>query len=261
MHFKSIFPLLGLAASASAQVSASQMTANIDQITQKSSETNDIAKSISITNFFSTGPQLINDFKDIIQIVTNDITSMNGGKSRRSLKARQECLDVENPEKCVEDLGEIVEDPSEILGDKRALRARQECLDVADPEQCLGDIGEILGDPAEILGDKRSVKTAGKKRQSPPAYSDSEQQGVCNAFRTFVMVHQELLKTVIGKHGLLSLTPFTQPIAHLLRALEGGVDTLAFGIIDTVPTCAQDAIQNKNSLDMTLQEAEDTYSQ
>ncbi len=75
------------------------------------------------------------------------------------------------------------------------------------------------------------------------------------------MVHQELLKTVIGKHGLLSLTPFTQPIAHLLRALEGGVDTLAFGIIDTVPTCAQDAIQNKNSLDMTLQEAEDTYSQ
>lgn len=56
MHFKSIFPLLGLAASASAQVSASQMTANIDQITQKSSETNDIAKSISITNFFSTGP-------------------------------------------------------------------------------------------------------------------------------------------------------------------------------------------------------------
>lgn len=27
-------------------------------------------------------------------------------------------------------------------------------------------------------------QTAGKKRQSPPAYSDSEQQGVCNAFRT-----------------------------------------------------------------------------
>ncbi|KAJ5265072.1 hypothetical protein N7505_007865 [Penicillium chrysogenum] len=281
MHFKSIFPLLGLAASASAQVSASQMTANIDQITQKSSETNDIAKSISITNFFSTGPQLINDFKDIIQIVTDDITSMNGGKSRRSLKARQECLDVENPEKCVEDLGEIVEDPSEILGDKRALRARQECLDVADPEQCVDDIGEIVADPGQILGNKRSVKvrheyasvsrwreganilnqTVGKKRQSPPAYSDSEQQGICNAFRTFVMVHQELLNTVIGKHGLLSLTPFTQPIAHVLRALEGGVDTLAFGIIDTVPTCAQDATQNKNSLDMTLQEAEDTYSQ
>lgn len=27
-------------------------------------------------------------------------------------------------------------------------------------------------------------QTVGKKRQSPPAYSDSEQQGICNAFRT-----------------------------------------------------------------------------
>lgn len=74
------------------------------------------------------------------------------------------------------------------------------------------------------------------------------------------MVHQELLKTVIGKHGLLSLTPFTQPIAQVLRVLEGGVDTLAFGIIDSVPTCAQEATQNKNSLDMTLEEAQNTYN-
>lgn len=74
------------------------------------------------------------------------------------------------------------------------------------------------------------------------------------------MVHQELLKTVIGKHGILSLTPFTQPIAAVLRTLEGVVDTLAFGIIDTVPTCAQDATQNKKSLDSTLQDAQDKYS-
>jgi len=74
------------------------------------------------------------------------------------------------------------------------------------------------------------------------------------------MVHQELLKTIIGKHGLLSLTPFTQPIAAVLRTLEGVVDTLAFGIIDSVPTCAQDATQNKNSLDSTLSDAQDTYS-
>lgn len=74
------------------------------------------------------------------------------------------------------------------------------------------------------------------------------------------MVHQELLKTVIGKHGILSLTPFTQPIAAVLRTLEGGVDTLAFGIIDSVPGCAQDATQNKNNLDSTLGDAIDTYS-
>lgn len=75
-----------------------------------------------------------------------------------------------------------------------------------------------------------------------------------------MQVHEELLKTVIGKHGLLSLTPFTQPVAAILRALEGVVDTLAFGIIDAVPTCAQDATQNKNSLDATLSDAQDTYN-
>lgn len=75
------------------------------------------------------------------------------------------------------------------------------------------------------------------------------------------MVHQQLLKTVIGKHGLLSLTPFTEPIAAVLRILENGVDTLALGIIDSVPTCAQDATQNLNSLDSTLGDALDKYSQ
>lgn len=73
------------------------------------------------------------------------------------------------------------------------------------------------------------------------------------------MVHQDLLRTVIGKHGLLSLTPFTHPVAAVLRTLEGGVDTIAFGIIDSVPTCAQDATQNKNNLDSTLSDAVDTY--
>jgi hypothetical protein len=65
---------------------------------------------------------------------------------------------------------------------------------------------------------------------------------------------------MIGKHGLLSLTPYTQPIAQLLRSLEGSVDALAFGIIDVIPTCAQDATNNKNSLDQTLATAIDIYS-
>lgn len=75
-----------------------------------------------------------------------------------------------------------------------------------------------------------------------------------------MQVQQTLLSTVIGKHGLLSLTPFTQPIAHLLRALEASVDALAFGIIDVVPTCAQDATENQNSLDSTLNDAIETYN-
>lgn len=71
---------------------------------------------------------MINGFKEIIQTVTNDITAMNGGddsESKRSLKARQECLNVEDVEECLEDLGEIVGDPSELLGgEKRSVNVR-----------------------------------------------------------------------------------------------------------------------------------------
>lgn len=56
MRFAPIASVLALAAAANAQVSASMMQSNIDQITELSSETNDIAKTISITNIFSTAP-------------------------------------------------------------------------------------------------------------------------------------------------------------------------------------------------------------
>lgn len=97
-------------------------------------------------------------------------------------------------------------------------------------------------------------------RQATPPYSETNQLAICDAFRTFVMVHQALLATVIGQHGLLASTPFTQPIAQVLRVLEGGVDTIAFDIIDLVPTCASDATDNKNAVDESLEEAVNTYS-
>lgn len=68
------------------------------------------------------------------------------------------------------------------------------------------------------------------------------------------------MSTVISKHGLLSQTQFTQPIAAALKQLESGVDTLAFGIIDLVPTCAEGATEDKNKLDDTLQDAETAYA-
>ncbi|KAJ5106301.1 hypothetical protein N7456_002976 [Penicillium angulare] len=228
---------MALAGAATAAMSAQDVTTNIDKITDLSSQTNDVAKTIGVTNFFSTAPQVINGFKDIIQTVQTDITAMNSA-DKRSLRARQECLNLTNPEKCLEDLGEIVEDPSEILGEKKK---RQDLLEEAEE-----DVGEILGEK--------------KKKRQDAGYSDVDQQAICTSFRGFVQVHQQLLSTVIGKHGILSLTPFTQPIAAVLRTLEGVVDTIAFGIIDGVPTCAEDATSNKNMLDDTLAKAQDTYS-
>lgn len=84
--------------------------------------------------------------------------------------------------------------------------------------------------------------------------------GDANGLSQFVRVHQNLLETIIGKHGLLSSTPFTAPIAAVLRVLESVVDKVAFTIIGTVPTCADSAKKDLEALDKTLGETIDTYA-
>lgn len=66
--------------------------------------------------------------------------------------------------------------------------------------------------------------------------------------------------TVIGKKGLLSNTPLTAAVATVLRALEGVVDELAFGIIALVPGCAEGANKDKDALDGTLADAIQAYT-
>lgn len=126
----------------------------------------------------------------------------------------------------------------------------------------------------ELVGKDIEAMSGGSE---PPKYSESEQKAICDAFRNvrsstspvcrrgtltcqFVVVHQNLLKTVIGKEGFLSNTPYTAPMAAVLRTLEAGVDKLAYGIIDSVPTCADSAKKNKKMLDSTLANAVDAYS-
>jgi len=91
-------------------------------------------------------------------------------------------------------------------------------------------------------------------------FSTAEQQPICRAFINFVHVHQALLRTIIGKHGLLADTPFTAPVAAGLRGIEGIVDTLAFGIIGAVPSCHAQATKAKMQLDKTLKSAVATYA-
>lgn len=85
-------------------------------------------------------------------------------------------------------------------------------------------------------------------------FPEDGQKKICETFRDFVRVHQALLETVIGRAGLLSSTPFTAPLATVLRVVEGGVDSLAFGIIDLVPTCASGAESDKADLDESFEE-------
>lgn len=62
---------------------------------------------------------------------------------------------------------------------------------------------------------------------------------VVDALTTFVHVHQILLATVISKHGLLTMIPFTEPIRQALVSLESTVDSFAFALIAFIPTSAQ----------------------
>ncbi|RSL45086.1 hypothetical protein CEP54_014414 [Fusarium duplospermum] len=93
-----------------------------------------------------------------------------------------------------------------------------------------------------------------------PNFPEAGQTDICDAFREFVKVHQALLNVVIGKDSLLSSTPVASILAAVLRALESGVDKLAFTIIDTVPTCAAGAKKDLEALDGTIGEAIDTFS-
>ncbi|KAF2228863.1 hypothetical protein EV356DRAFT_497064 [Viridothelium virens] len=60
---------------------------------------------------------------------------------------------------------------------------------------------------------------------SQPIFTnDADAFYVCQTFRQFVLIHQQLLSTIIGQHGLLATSGFGAPVAAVLRALEGAVD-------------------------------------
>lgn len=172
MQFSNSFVLAVLAASAQAAVTAQQMTSNIDAITDLSEKTNNIAKSISVTNFFSTTPQVINNFRQIVQVASDDISAM---EKRWMHSKRQECLNVQDVQKCIEDLNEIIEDPSEILGDKKR---------------------SFIGSPSA-----RTVIA----RQST-SYTQAEQEAICSSFRG---VRDSLVLCCASLANDYSLSPFT----------------------------------------------------
>lgn len=68
-------------------------------------------------------------------------------------------------------------------------------------------------------------------QMNPEEYSGDDADLIFESFRTFVRVHQELLNILIGKSGLFSTVPFIgQPVAAVLRGVEGGVDVSIFSV-------------------------------
>lgn len=67
-----------------------------------------------------TSQQMINNFKEITQLATNDVSGMVLNNGKLSLEARQDCLNVVDIPQCLQGLRETADDPSQILKVKRA---------------------------------------------------------------------------------------------------------------------------------------------
>ncbi|KAI0405018.1 hypothetical protein F4802DRAFT_565379 [Xylaria palmicola] len=83
---------------------------------------------------------------------------------------------------------------------------------------------------------------------------------VFSSFREFVRVHQTLLNILIGKAGVLAKVPVIgQPVATVLRSVEGVVDTIAITLINLLQTHSNDVASDANSLGNTLTLTIDSY--
>ena len=91
-------------------------------------------------------------------------------------------------------------------------------------------------------------------------FVDVDAQLVVAALVEFVKVHQDLLDVVIGKHGLLTLSPFFNPMRQALVSLEVEVDSVAYDLIAVIPTRAPMAQVQFNLLGDTLAKAISNYS-
>ncbi|KAI0912218.1 UVI-1 [Ustulina deusta] len=93
-----------------------------------------------------------------------------------------------------------------------------------------------------------------------PVSSQADADLIFNAFRGFVRVHQQLLNILIGKSGILTSIPLVgQPVAAVLRQVEGVVDTIAIALIDIAEARAQDLESEANNLGGTLDLAIQKY--
>ncbi|WQF75970.1 hypothetical protein CDEST_00984 [Colletotrichum destructivum] len=118
--------------------------------------------------------------------------------------------------------------------------------------------------PKIIAGFTDIVTTAGvslaQMQGMPPVPAGAESDAIFEAVRTFVRIHQQLLNVLIGKAGLFSTIPIVgQPVAAVLRAVEGIVDAVAFALIDGVQSRANDLKTELGGLTVTIKTATKQY--
>ncbi|PTQ30776.1 hypothetical protein MARPO_0120s0049 [Marchantia polymorpha] len=120
--------------------------------------------------------------------------------------------------------------------------------------------GAVIASGFAVIIQKVSEGIVRVDRVTSGPLPDADAQIVVDALTTFVQVHQALLNVVIGKHGILTMIPFFEPIRRALVSLEAVIDRLAFDLIALIPTQKSSATIQFQKLDVTLKDAEDTYS-
>ncbi|KAI2636712.1 hypothetical protein GGS21DRAFT_44144 [Xylaria nigripes] len=106
-----------------------------------------------------------------------------------------------------------------------------------------------------LIGNEPSAKLAPSDRVHARDLKprDADADLVFDSFRAFVRVHQTLLNILIGKAGILTKLPIVgQPVATVLRSVEGVVDEIAINIISLFQDRAEDLQVQANSLQATL---------
>ncbi|KZV81619.1 hypothetical protein EXIGLDRAFT_755481 [Exidia glandulosa HHB12029] len=147
-------------------------------------------------------------------------------------------------------------DSTIIMQDIQVITQKSSALN--DMVENLSIVNVFIQGPQVAPGLQDIVETGGMAVNdvtSPPQqpFANADAVEIINVLKEFVVVHQMLLNTLIGKHGLLTLVPFVGPaVAAALRSIEEVVDTFAFALLDLIPTQAGPAVMQMNLLDESL---------
>lgn len=183
MHFAQLTTsFLALATAGRAAMSSDTVVANVEKVTQLSADTNTIAVKINLLNFARYAPVLILPVcgVDMPKLTSSTASGQQLGPNRRNRYEVYCQCELEDKRDLVEDIDELTE------GTVKAIW----------PKKTPGCPAVHRGEPASHL------------RRFSRCKSATQQQQLNSNMPQFVRVHQALLATVIGKHGLLSLAGF-----------------------------------------------------
>ncbi|TLD24221.1 hypothetical protein PspLS_06324 [Pyricularia sp. CBS 133598] len=121
-----------------------------------------------------------------------------------------------------------------------------------------GSYATILTGLTRIVTTATSAQAQWNGLATPEA---AEVTSMFNAYRELVRSQQTLLNTLTSKAGIFQTVPFVgQPMAAVLRALEGIFDNMGFTLVAELPTKASDVQSLAASLHLALENAIGAYS-